>query len=73
MASERRLARYEFGGPWGVSAMMVGFPLLMYYLWICLWYYDGQLVRPTSIEDIRPFLIQMWTHVKTVCLQHRLY
>lgn len=26
---------WEFGGPWGVTAMMTLFPLLMYYLWIC--------------------------------------
>ena len=26
---------YEFGGPIGVTAMMLGFPALMYYMWIC--------------------------------------
>lgn len=26
---------WEFGGPWGVTAMMILFPLLMYYFWIC--------------------------------------
>ncbi|KAH9027934.1 ERG4/ERG24 ergosterol biosynthesis protein [Lactarius hengduanensis] len=56
--------RWEFGGPWGVTAMMVGFPMLMYYLWICLWFYDGQLVFPTSIGGIKPFLNQMWAHVR---------
>ncbi|KAI9440746.1 ergosterol biosynthesis ERG4/ERG24 [Lactarius indigo] len=54
----------QFGGPWGVTAMMVGFPMLMYYLWICLWFYDGQLVFPTSIGGIKPFLNQMWAHVR---------
>ncbi|KAI4523276.1 ERG4/ERG24 ergosterol biosynthesis protein [Schizophyllum commune Loenen D] len=54
---------YEFGGPFGVLAIMTGFPLLMYYLWICLWFYDGKLVHPTSVDDIGPFLHQMWTHV----------
>lgn len=58
---------YEFGGPAGVTAMMIGFPLLMYYLWICLWFYDGKLVYPTSTEDIVPFLERMWTHVRDVC------
>ena len=24
---------FEFGGSWGVGAMMVGFPTLMYYMW----------------------------------------
>jgi delta24(24(1))-sterol reductase len=56
--------RYEFGGPWGVTAMMTGFPMLMYYLWICLWFYNGQLVYPTSLSDVQPFVYRMWTHVK---------
>lgn len=34
---------YEFGGSWGVSAMMIGFPLLMWYMWIGATYYDGHL------------------------------
>ncbi|KIJ65555.1 hypothetical protein HYDPIDRAFT_110664 [Hydnomerulius pinastri MD-312] len=55
---------YEFGGPWGVTAMMIGFPILMYYLWICLWFYDGKLVTPTSVDDIVPFLERMWAHVR---------
>jgi delta24(24(1))-sterol reductase len=61
--------RYEFGGPWGVTAMMTGFPILMYYLWICLWFYDGQLVRPSSLDDIQPFLQRMWAHVRDVSLK----
>ncbi|KAG9092610.1 C-24(28) sterol reductase [Ceratobasidium sp. UAMH 11750] len=35
----------------------------MYYLWIRLWFYDGQLVHPSSIADCRPFLERMWGHV----------
>ncbi|ORY27457.1 ergosterol biosynthesis ERG4/ERG24 [Naematelia encephala] len=53
---------YEFGGPVGVTAMMIGFPLLMYYLWICLWYYQGKMVHPTSLSDVKPFLTRMWEH-----------
>ena len=45
---------------------MTFFPVLMYYLWICLWFYDGKLVHPTSLEDIPPFLERMWTHIKNV-------
>jgi Delta24(24(1))-sterol reductase len=62
------LSRWEFGGPWGVTAMMIGFPMLMYYLWICLWFYDGQLVIPTSVEGIQPFIHEMWTHIRDVSL-----
>lgn len=43
--------------------MMVGFPILMYYLWACLTFYDGRLVTPSSVEDIKPFAEKMWGHV----------
>jgi len=59
-------ARWEFGGPWGVTAMMIGFPMLMYYLWICLWFYDGRLVVPTSVDGIKPFIDDMWSHIRDV-------
>ncbi|KAJ1028770.1 hypothetical protein NDA16_001935 [Ustilago loliicola] len=55
---------WEFGGPWGVTAMMTLSPLLMYYLWICLWFYDGKLVIPNSVHDIWPFLQRMGAHVR---------
>lgn len=32
---------WEFGGPAGVTAMMLGFPALFYYLYVCLFFYDG--------------------------------
>ena len=60
------IASYEFGGPWGVAAIMTGFPILMYYLWICLWFHDGKLVHPASRDDIVPFLWRMWAHIEKV-------
>ncbi|CAO1613069.1 unnamed protein product [Parajaminaea phylloscopi] len=54
---------WEFGGPWGVTAMMVFFPLLMYYLWICLWFYDGQIIVPKSIDQIGPFFAKLGNHI----------
>ncbi|KAJ5092729.1 hypothetical protein N7456_008590 [Penicillium angulare] len=39
---------YEFGGSLGVSAMMIGFPMLMYYMWIGATYYNGKF--PTRAE-----------------------
>ncbi|KAI9743984.1 MAG: C-24(28) sterol reductase [Claussenomyces sp. TS43310] len=33
---------YHFGGPLGVSAGMVGYPILMWYMWIGATYYDGK-------------------------------
>jgi delta24(24(1))-sterol reductase len=49
-----------------VTAMMMGFPLLMYYLWICCWFYDGNLVHPNSVDEVVPFLKEMWGHVRVV-------
>jgi len=37
---------FEFGGSFGAAALMVGFPLLMWYMWIGATYYDGQF--PTT-------------------------
>ncbi|KAK8865813.1 hypothetical protein IAR55_000960 [Kwoniella newhampshirensis] len=54
---------YEFGGVPGVLGMMIGFPALMYYLWICLWFYQGALVHPKSVDDIMPFLQRMGQHI----------
>jgi hypothetical protein len=45
---------------------MTGFPTLMYYLWICLVFYDGQLVFPNSTDDIVPFFGRMWEHIRVV-------
>jgi hypothetical protein len=61
------LPSYEFGGPIGVTFMMGFFPLLMYYFWICLWFYDGQLVHPKSLDDIKPFFLRMAQHICEVC------
>jgi delta24(24(1))-sterol reductase len=36
----------------------------MYYLWICLVFYDGIIACPTSIDDIGPFFLRMWGHVR---------
>ena len=58
---------YEFGGPWGVTAMITLFPMLMYYLWICLWFYDGQFAHPQSLRDVIPFF-QAW---RTMCMRMR--
>jgi hypothetical protein len=33
---------YEFGGPLGVTAMMTFFPALFYYLYVCLFFYNGE-------------------------------
>ena len=50
---------FEFGGSWGVSAMMIGFPLLMWYMWIGATYYDGQFPVPEKGEGFLDFLKHM--------------
>ncbi|CAI2186161.1 11039_t:CDS:2, partial [Funneliformis geosporum] len=50
----------EFGGPWGVTAMMIGFPLLMFYLWGCLQFYRGKLVSPLENELWSKIVIEAW-------------
>ncbi|ETI24359.1 hypothetical protein G647_03728 [Cladophialophora carrionii CBS 160.54] len=47
--------RFEFGGAWGVTAMMIGFPTLMYYMWIGATYYDGQFPMPRDGETLADF------------------
>lgn len=51
---------FEFGGSWGVSAMMIGFPLLMYYMWIGATYYDGRLPSPREDQDIFQFVTSLF-------------
>ncbi|KAL9061077.1 MAG: hypothetical protein Q9206_000709 [Seirophora lacunosa] len=49
----------EFGGSMGVGAMMVTFPLLMYYLWIGATYYDGHLPWPATHQGFPEFFKQL--------------
>lgn len=51
---------YEFGGPVGALGMMLGFPCLMYYFWICLEYHQGKLITPASYtkEGLVQFLTE---------------
>jgi Delta24(24(1))-sterol reductase len=39
---------FEFGGSFGTSLLMIGFPCLMYYMWIGATYYDGRLPLPNN-------------------------
>lgn len=46
---------FEFGGTAGVLSMMIGFPLLMWYMWIGATYYDGKLPLPEQGQDWHEF------------------
>ncbi|KAH0541872.1 hypothetical protein FGG08_003677 [Glutinoglossum americanum] len=54
---------FEFGGSWGVSAMMIGFPLLMWYMWAGATYYDGHLPLPEEGQD----LLEFAKHLYNLC------
>lgn len=57
--------KHEFGGPLGMSTMMVGFPLLMYFMWIGAVFYDGQIPRAAKDESFFAFLDHLWFLIKT--------
>ena len=50
---------FDFGGSWGVSAMMIGFPLLMWYMWIGATYYEGHLPLPVRGETTSHFITHL--------------
>ena len=50
---------FEFGGSLGVLSMMIGFPLLMYYMWIGATYYNGKFPRPSEGQDLSDFVAHM--------------
>ncbi|KAF2205924.1 hypothetical protein GQ43DRAFT_406598 [Delitschia confertaspora ATCC 74209] len=57
--------KYEFGGPFGVGAMMIGFPTLMYYMWAGATQYDGKFPTPAEGQSFMDFLQHMWYLVYT--------
>ncbi|PLN84621.1 ergosterol biosynthesis ERG4/ERG24 family-domain-containing protein [Aspergillus taichungensis] len=50
---------FEFGGSFGVLSMMIGFPLLMYYMWIGATFYDGKFPRPAEGQSMSDFVAHM--------------
>jgi delta24(24(1))-sterol reductase len=46
---------FEFGGSLGTFALMIGFPLIMWYMWIGATYYDGQLPLPEANQTWSEF------------------
>ncbi|KAL4898914.1 hypothetical protein BDW74DRAFT_120924 [Aspergillus multicolor] len=62
---------FEFGGPLGVSALMVGFPLIMYYMYIGATFYDGKLPLPKPEQSISEFLAHLINLVYTHAYPHK--
>jgi Delta24(24(1))-sterol reductase len=46
----------DFFGSWGVSVIMVGFPVMMYYMWVGATYYDGHFPLPAKDQSIAQFV-----------------
>jgi hypothetical protein len=46
---------FEFGGSFGTAALMAGFPIVMYYMWIGATYYDGQFPMPEEDQTWKDF------------------
>ena len=46
---------FEFGGSLGTLALMLGFPLLMWYMWIGATYYDGKAPMPVAGQSWSDF------------------
>ena len=56
---------FEFGGSWGVSAMMIGFPLLMWYMWIGATYYEGRFPTRDPGQSWSDFVKHLFNLVYT--------
>ncbi|CEP10087.1 hypothetical protein [Parasitella parasitica] len=57
--------KYEFGGPAGATAMMLGFPCLMYYFWVCLEFHQGKLIYPSDVSQWKSWLVlEIWEKIK---------
>ncbi|CAL5872338.1 uncharacterized protein PFLUO_LOCUS6600 [Penicillium psychrofluorescens] len=56
---------FEFGGSLGVLSMMIGFPMLMYYMWIGATYYNGKFPRPAEGQSYSEFFVHLGQLVYT--------
>lgn len=52
---------YEFGGPAGALGMMIGFPLLMIYMWLLAEFYNGTPAWPKDGESFGELLSQLYS------------
>ena len=63
----------EFGGPIGVTMMMIFFPLLMNYLWLCVQVKSGSLLSLLSVKDIKIFFGLIAEHATPTWFATKLY
>lgn len=57
---------FEFGGSLGTGSMMIGFPLLMYYMWVGSTFYGGHAPLPAEGESLGEF----FRHLFQLCYEH---
>ncbi|RAK99546.1 c-24(28) sterol reductase [Aspergillus ibericus CBS 121593] len=62
---------FEFGGAPGVTLVMLGFPIIMYYMFIGATLYDGHLPLPEENQSITEFLSHLVDLAYTHAYPHR--
>lgn len=55
----------EFGGSLGTLILILWSHGLMYYMWICLEFYQGGLFLPNSLSDLPTFLSTYFSYITT--------
>jgi hypothetical protein len=63
--------RFDFGGSFGTASMMILFPVLMYYIWICATFYGGSLQTRRRSETWLAFADRMVAHITKVVNPYR--
>jgi Delta24(24(1))-sterol reductase len=61
---------WEFGGPAFVLVIMIGFPVLMYYMWIGATFYDGKFPLPAPGESVLDFIKHLGSLIYTGAFPH---
>ncbi|KAL2861208.1 c-24(28) sterol reductase [Aspergillus lucknowensis] len=62
---------FEFGGPLGVTALMLGFPALMYYMFLGATAYNGSLPLPERGQSLPQFASHLLDLTLTHAYPHR--
>ncbi|KAL2833482.1 ergosterol biosynthesis ERG4/ERG24 [Aspergillus pseudoustus] len=62
---------YEFGGPLGVTCLMLGFPLLMYYMFLGATVYNGSPPLPSESQSVPEFLSYLYNLAYTHAYPHK--
>lgn len=61
---------FEFGGSFGTGAMMIFFPVLMWYMWVGATYYDGKFPSRSPGQSWGDFAAHLFNLVYTGAFPH---